>query len=56
MAFLTLNGLKAGDARELTPHEVKQIRALGDWQLEKKFIKMSQLYFSFPLYLCCKML
>ncbi|MEH7377966.1 23S rRNA pseudouridine(2605) synthase RluB [Neobacillus drentensis] len=28
-AFLTLNGLKTGDARELTPHEVKQLRALG---------------------------
>jgi 23S rRNA pseudouridine2605 synthase len=27
--FLTLNGLSAGDARELTPHEVKQIRALA---------------------------
>jgi len=27
--FLTLNGLRAGDARELTPHEVKQLRALG---------------------------
>jgi 23S rRNA pseudouridine2605 synthase len=27
--FLTLNGLKTGDARELTPHEVKQLRALG---------------------------
>ncbi len=25
--FLTLSGLKAGDARELTPHEVKQLRA-----------------------------
>ncbi len=25
--FLTLNGLKAGEARELTPHEVKQLRA-----------------------------
>jgi 23S rRNA pseudouridine2605 synthase len=28
-AFLTLNGLKTGDAREITPHEVKQLRALG---------------------------
>jgi 23S rRNA pseudouridine2605 synthase len=28
-ASLTLNGLKTGDARELTPHEVKQLRALG---------------------------
>ena len=27
--FLTLNGLKTGDARELTPHEVKQLRALA---------------------------
>ncbi|MCM3566744.1 23S rRNA pseudouridine(2605) synthase RluB [Neobacillus mesonae] len=25
--FLTLSGLKAGEARELTPHEVKQLRA-----------------------------
>ncbi|MGG1399549.1 23S rRNA pseudouridine(2605) synthase RluB [Bacillus salipaludis] len=27
--FLTLNGLSVGDARELTPHEVKQLRALA---------------------------
>lgn len=27
--FLTLQGLTAGDARELTPHEVKQLRALA---------------------------
>ncbi|MFZ7945103.1 MULTISPECIES: 23S rRNA pseudouridine(2605) synthase RluB [Bacillaceae] len=27
--FLTLNGLKTGEARELTPHEVKQLRALA---------------------------
>ncbi|MDR6998596.1 23S rRNA pseudouridine(2605) synthase RluB [Neobacillus niacini] len=27
--FLTLNGLTAGEARELTPHEVKQLRALA---------------------------
>ncbi|EIJ78729.1 Pseudouridine synthase [Bacillus methanolicus PB1] len=27
--FLTLQGLKAGDIRELTPHEVKQLRALA---------------------------
>lgn len=27
--FLTLGGLKAGEMRELTPHEVKQIRALA---------------------------
>ncbi|MCM3114677.1 rRNA pseudouridine synthase [Neobacillus sp. MER 74] len=27
--FLTLSGLRTGDARELTPHEVKQLRALG---------------------------
>ncbi|ALC90072.1 pseudouridine synthase [Bacillus sp. FJAT-18017] len=33
--FLTLAGLKAGEARELTPHEVKQMRALG-MQADKK--------------------
>jgi 23S rRNA pseudouridine2605 synthase len=33
--FLTLAGLKAGEARELTPHEVKQMRALG-MQTDKK--------------------
>lgn len=27
--FLTLKGLNAGEARELTPHEVKQLRALA---------------------------
>ncbi|WP_066366576.1 23S rRNA pseudouridine(2605) synthase RluB [Neobacillus fumarioli] len=27
--FLTLDGLKAGEARELSPHEVKQFRALA---------------------------
>ena len=27
--FLTLGWLYAGDARELTPHEVKQLRALA---------------------------
>ncbi|MDQ0219036.1 rRNA pseudouridine synthase [Peribacillus cavernae] len=27
--FLTLNGLSAGESRELTPHEVKQLRALA---------------------------
>ncbi|WP_251555444.1 23S rRNA pseudouridine(2605) synthase RluB [Neobacillus muris] len=27
--FLTLGGLKPGEARELTPHEVKQLRALA---------------------------
>ena len=27
--FLTLNGLKAGEARELTHHEVKLIRGLS---------------------------
>lgn len=27
--FLTLKGLSTGDARELTPHEVKQLRALA---------------------------
>jgi 23S rRNA pseudouridine2605 synthase len=34
--FLTLGGLSAGDARELTPHEVKQIRALAMETLQKK--------------------
>lgn len=29
-AFLTLHGLKAGDARELTAHEVKQLRVLAE--------------------------
>ncbi len=33
--FLTLNGLKAGEARELTPHEVKQLRALATDQSKK---------------------
>ncbi|WP_043932903.1 23S rRNA pseudouridine(2605) synthase RluB [Bacillus sp. EB01] len=33
--FLTLAGLKAGEARELTPHEIKQMRALG-MQMDKK--------------------
>jgi 23S rRNA pseudouridine2605 synthase len=33
--ILTLNGLKAGDARELTPHEVKQVRALAMESLQK---------------------
>jgi len=28
-AFLTLTGLASGDARELTPHEVKQLRAFA---------------------------
>ena len=28
-AFLNLNGLATGDSRELTPHEVKQLRALA---------------------------
>jgi 23S rRNA pseudouridine2605 synthase len=32
---LTLNGLKAGEARELTPHEVKQVRALAMESLQK---------------------
>ena len=27
--FLTLSGLKAGEARELTPHEVKMLRAIA---------------------------
>ncbi|EKN69651.1 pseudouridine synthase [Neobacillus bataviensis LMG 21833] len=34
--FLTLNGLKTGEARELTPHEVKQLRALALDKLKKK--------------------
>ncbi|RLQ95050.1 23S rRNA pseudouridine(2605) synthase RluB [Falsibacillus albus] len=29
-AFLTLNGLNAGEIRELTPHEVKQLRAFSE--------------------------
>ncbi|WP_227395245.1 pseudouridine synthase [Jeotgalibacillus aurantiacus] len=29
-AFLHLTGLNAGEARELTPHEVKQLRALAE--------------------------
>ncbi|MEH7545686.1 MULTISPECIES: 23S rRNA pseudouridine(2605) synthase RluB [Bacillaceae] len=33
--FLTLSGLKAGEARELTPHEVKQLRALAMDQSKK---------------------
>ncbi|MBT2656444.1 rRNA pseudouridine synthase [Bacillus sp. ISL-18] len=33
--FLTLGGLKAGEARELTPHEVKQLRALAMGQSKK---------------------
>jgi 23S rRNA pseudouridine2605 synthase len=33
--FLTLGGLSAGDARELTPHEVKQLRALAMEKLQK---------------------
>jgi 23S rRNA pseudouridine2605 synthase len=33
--FLTLGGLKAGDARELTPHEVKQLRALAMEKFQK---------------------
>ncbi|RDU35017.1 pseudouridine synthase [Neobacillus piezotolerans] len=33
--FLTLGGLKAGEMRELTPHEVKQLRALA-MKTEKK--------------------
>jgi 23S rRNA pseudouridine2605 synthase len=34
-ATLTLGGLKAGEARELTPHEVKQIRALAMESIQK---------------------
>ena len=37
--FLTLQGLTAGDASELTPHEVKQMRALARESLKEKFIK-----------------
>ncbi|MCQ6277961.1 23S rRNA pseudouridine(2605) synthase RluB [Bacillus sp. EB600] len=33
--FLTLGGLNSGDARELTPHEVKQLRALAMETLKK---------------------
>ena len=33
--FLILNGLKTGEARELTPHEVKQLRALA-MEMSKK--------------------
>lgn len=29
-AFLTLKGMKAGEARELTPHEVKQLRFMAE--------------------------
>jgi 23S rRNA pseudouridine2605 synthase len=29
-AFLTLHGLKSGDARELTAHEIKQLRVLAE--------------------------
>lgn len=32
---LTLDGLKAGEARELTPHEIKQIRALAVGAVKK---------------------
>jgi 23S rRNA pseudouridine2605 synthase len=34
--FLTLNGLSAGGMRELTPHEVKQLRALAQESVQKK--------------------
>jgi 23S rRNA pseudouridine2605 synthase len=33
--FLNLGGLNSGDARELTPHEVKQLRALAMETLKK---------------------
>lgn len=33
--FLTLEGLKAGDARELSPHEVKRLRALAMESMQK---------------------
>ncbi len=29
-AFLTLQGLRSGDARELTAHEVKQLRVMAE--------------------------
>lgn len=35
VGFLTLAGLKAGEARELTPHEVKQLRALAKESMQK---------------------
>lgn len=35
-AFLTLSGLAAGDARELTPHEIKQLRVLAMESSKKK--------------------
>lgn len=35
VGFLTLAGLSAGDARELTPHEVKQLRALAKQSPQK---------------------
>ncbi|WP_108672300.1 pseudouridine synthase [Peribacillus acanthi] len=35
-AFLTLQGLRTGDARELSPHEVKQLRALASAKPNKK--------------------
>ena len=34
--YLTLQGLSAGDARELSPHEVKQMRALALNEQKKK--------------------
>ncbi|WP_163101044.1 pseudouridine synthase [Peribacillus alkalitolerans] len=34
--FLTLQGLRTGDARELSPHEVKQLRALASATPNKK--------------------
>ena len=34
--YLTLHGLSTGDARELTPHEVKQMRALALNEQKKK--------------------
>lgn len=34
--YLNLQGLSAGDARELTPHEVKQMRALALNEQKKK--------------------
>lgn len=36
ISFLTLSGLNPGEARELTPHEVKQLRALAKESQQKK--------------------
>ena len=42
---LTLDGLKAGEARELTPHEVKQLRALAMQSNNEEFIKFKKVRF-----------